>query len=57
MNKVVAIYIEANVEYKPNKYIKQKMFIDSGADICLAKKEVLIQHKWKRTKTHRIRVT
>ena len=35
---MVAIYIEAKVEYKPNKYIKQKMFIDSGADICLAKK-------------------
>lgn len=56
-NKMVAIYVEADVEYKPSKYIKQKMFIDSGADICLAKKEVFIQHKWKRTKTHRIRVT
>ena len=54
---MVAIYIEAEVEYKPNKYIKQKMFIDSGADICLAKKEVLPQHRWKRTKAHRIRVT
>ena len=54
---MVAIYIEASVEYKPNEYIKQKMFIDSGADICLAKKEVLAQHRWKRTKTHKIRVT
>lgn len=32
---MVAIYIEAEVEYKPEKYIKQKMFIDSGADIGL----------------------
>ena len=54
---MVAIYIEASVEYKPNKYIKQKIFIDSGADICLATEEVFIQHKWKRTKTHKIRVT
>ena len=54
---MVVIYIEASVEYKPNKYIKQKIFIDSGADICLATEEVFIQHKWKRTKTHKIRVT
>ena len=53
---MVAIYIEAQVEYKPTKYIKQKIFIDSGADICLAKEEVFTQHKWKHTK-NRIIVT
>ena len=54
---MVAIYIEAYVEYKPGKMIKQKIFIDSGADLCLARKEVLISHRWKRSNIYKTRVT
>lgn len=53
---MVAIYIEAKMEYSNNKMIARKMFIDSGADICLAKKDVFVIHKWKKSKDHRIRV-
>ena len=54
---MVAIYIEAYVEYKTNRLTKQKIFIDSGAYLCLARKEVLTQSKWKKSNLHRTRVT
>ena len=54
---MVAIYIEADVEYKKYKFLKQKIFIDSGADLCLAKKEVLSSDKWEKSNIYRTRVS
>ena len=54
---MVAVYIESYVEHKPNKIILQKIFIDSGADICLAKKDVIAPYRWKKSNSHRIKVS